>query len=354
MKGSTMTDSWHKCLLPERATIKEAIECLNQSGLQIALVVDGEQRLVGTITDGDVRRGLLHGLGIEKPIAAILNREALVAPSGIHLETAMTLMKANRVSQLPRIDSERRVIGLYLWDEMLEATAELDNEFVIMAGGQGVRLRPYTENCPKPLLPVGDKPILQHIIERAASEGFRNFTILIHYLGQMIVDHFGDGSRFGVRIRYINEDTPLGTGGGLSLIEPAPTQAFVVSNGDVLTNVKYRDILRYHVEHGASATMTVRTHEIQNAFGVVHSDGVNITGFEEKPTMTCQVNAGIYALDPTVLSHLKPGSPCDMPPLFGRVIEARGRAIVYPMHEAWLDVGRTGDLEQARREAISR
>lgn len=343
------TDSWQQCLLPFESTIGEAIRNLDHSGLQIVMVVEDANLLVGTVTDGDVRRGLLRGLTLDDPVASIVHREPLVVPHGIRQDMILDLMKVNRINQLPCIDEGRHVVGLYLWDEVLREPDHLDNLFIIMAGGKGVRLRPYTENCPKPLLPVGDKPILQHIIERAASEGFTNFLIAIHYLGEMIVDHFGDGSQFGVSIRYVRETEPLGTGGALSLMDALPATPFIVTNGDVLTSIRYSEILEFHNRHKATATMAVRTHEIQNPFGVVHNDGVNIQKFEEKPVVRSQINAGIYVLDPQILSLLVSGAHCDMPNLFERAIEGGNRAIVYPMHEAWLDVGRLDDLEAARR-----
>jgi NDP-sugar pyrophosphorylase family protein len=278
-----------------------------------------------------------------------MHREPLVVPQGLGSDAAFHLMRVNRIFQLPCIDEGHRVVGLYQWNDLLSSSEELENEFVIMAGGQGVRLRPHTENCPKPLLPVGDKPMMQHIIERAAMEGFRNFTVAVNYLGQMIIDHFGDGSSLGVNIRYVEETEPLGTGGALSLLSTRPALPFLVSNGDVLTNIKYADILRFHVEHAAEATMTVRTHEMQHAFGVVHTEGLNIMAFEEKPIIKSQINAGIYVLNPLVLDRLDRGKHHDMPTLFERVIAAKGRAIVYPMHESWVDVGRIDDLERVRQ-----
>ncbi|WP_212612122.1 nucleotidyltransferase family protein [Sphingomonas lacunae] len=332
-------------------SIGDAIKNLNDSGLQIALIVDAEERLIGTVTDGDVRRGLLRGLTLNDSVDSIVHADPLVVPHGLRPELVADLMRINRVGQLPCIDESRRVTGLYLWDQLAKPVDTLDNIFVIMAGGKGVRLRPYTENCPKPLLMVGDKPILQHIIERAALEGFRHFVIAIHYLGEMIVDHFGDGSALGVNITYLREDRPLGTGGALSLMQITPQAPLIVTNGDVLTSIRYTEILEFHERHRAKATMAVRTHELQNPFGVVHTDGVEISRFEEKPTIRSQINAGIYVIDPAALLFLEPNQHCDMPSLFERVIQSSARAVAFPMHETWLDVGRHDDLETARRMA---
>jgi NDP-sugar pyrophosphorylase family protein len=222
---------------------------------------------------------------------------------------------------------------------------------LIMAGGQGVRLRPETANCPKPLLPVGGNPILEHIIERARAEGFRRFTIAIHYLGHMIEEHFGDGSGWDVSIEYLREEKPLGTAGAVGLMQPRPSAPFIVSNGDLLTDVRYADLLDFHARHGASATMAVRLYEWQHPFGVVRTDGVNIVGFEEKPINRTHVNAGIYVLEPGALDVLTPGERCDMPTLFYRLQERAARTIAYPMHEPWLDIGRANDYATAQ-EAI--
>jgi len=216
-----------------------------------------------------------------------------------------------------------------------------------MAGGQGTRLRPHTESCPKPLLPVGGKPMLEHIIERAKAEGFERFVLAIHYLGHMIEDYFGDGSRWQVQIDYLREESPLGTAGVIGLLSPRPEAPFLVSNGDVLTDIRYGELLDFHCRHGATATMAVRLHEWQHPFGVVRTKGVDIIGFEEKPIARSHINAGIYVLEPGALDILNAGEHCDMPTLFSRAQARAARTIVYPMHEPWLDVGRPDDLVRA-------
>jgi NDP-sugar pyrophosphorylase family protein len=193
--------------------------------------------------------------------------------------------------------------------------------------------------------------MLEHIILRARDAGFHRFVLAIHYLGHMIEEAFGDGSRLGVAIEYLREETALGTAGALSLLVPAPTSPFLVTNGDVLTDIRYDELLEFHLRHGASGTMAVRLHEWQHPFGVVRTEGVDITGFEEKPVSRSHINAGIYALEPEALRELSPGEPCDMPTLFTRIRERHGRTIVYPMHEPWLDVGRDDDLKRARNQA---
>jgi dTDP-glucose pyrophosphorylase len=339
---------WRRALLPVEADLQQAIRNLDETGLQIALIVSADNVLLGTVTDGDIRRGLLRGLDLHTGVDAIMYRDPLVVPPNLGRDTVLQLMQANRFHQLPAVDDARRVVGLHVWDELLAPT-QRSNLMVIMAGGQGTRLRPHTENCPKPLLKVSGKPMLEHIIERARAEGFRNFVLAIHYLGQMIEDYFGDGSRWQVRIDYLREPSPLGTAGALGLLQPRPTLPFVVSNGDVLTDIRYDELLGFHSRHSAMATMAVRQYEWQNPFGVIHIKGLDIVGFEEKPVARSHINAGIYVLDPGALEALTAGEHCDMPALFSRLQERAGRTIVYPMHEPWLDVGRASDLERAQQ-----
>lgn len=342
----THTHPWRKALLPADATLQKAIRNLDETALQIALVISKDGVLVGTITDGDIRRGLLRGLDLNSSIDSIIHREPLVVPPRLGRDTVLQLMQANKVHQLPVVDEDRRVVGLHLWDEVIVPGLR-PNLMVIMAGGQGTRLRPHTENCPKPLLPVGGKPMLEHIIERAKAEGFQRFVVAIHYLGHMIEDYFGNGSRWQVQIDYLREKSPLGTAGGIGLLNPRPEVPFVISNGDVLTDIRYSELLDFHCHHRASATMAVRLHEWQHPFGVVRTRGVDIIGFEEKPIARSHINAGVYVLEPGALDVLTAGEHCDMPVLFSRLQEQNARTIVYPMHEPWLDVGRVDDLERA-------
>jgi NDP-sugar pyrophosphorylase family protein len=262
-------------------------------------------------------------------------------------ETVMQIMIANKIQQIPVVNEQRHIVGLHLWDEITTPPVR-PNLMVIMAGGMGTRLRPHTENCPKPLLPVAGKPMLEHIIERAKLEGFRHFVLAVHYLGYMIEDYFGNGARWGVRIDYLREESPLGTAGAIGLIDQRPDRPFLVSNGDVLTDIHYGELLDFHCRHAAAATMAVRLHEWQHPFGVVRTEGVDIVGFEEKPITRSHINAGVYVLEPKSLELLQPGEHCDMPTLFARLQENAARTIVYPMHEPWLDVGRDDDLKRAR------
>ena len=345
-----VSEQWRACLLPHESSVQDAIRCLDESGLQIAIVVDAGDQLRGTVTDGDIRRGLLRGLQLGDPVAGIVHGDPFVVPPTLEQDMILQLMQANKIHQLPIVDASRRVVGLYVWDELQSAPGARPNTMVVMAGGKGTRLRPHTENCPKPLLPVGGKPMLEHIIQRASGEGFRHFVLAVHYLGHMIEEYFGDGSRWNVRIDYLRENAPLGTGGALSLLSPRPEHPFLVTNGDVLTDIRYSEILDFHERQGAAATMAVRSHEWQHPFGVVKTRGMEIVGFEEKPIYRSHVNAGIYVIEPRALDALETHQHCDMPTLFERLQAGSDRTIVYPMHEPWLDVGRPADLEQARND----
>ena len=338
--------SWYRAVLREGASIQDAIDSLNQFGFKIVLVVNKSNQLLGTVSDGDIRRGLLKGLDLSSPITAIVHKNALVAPPEMPRDIVMQLMVANKIQQIPVVDVNRGVVDLHLWDAITTPTVR-DNLMVIMAGGLGTRLLPHTEGCPKPMVLVSGKPMLEHIIDRAKLAGFSNFMIAVRHLGHMIEEYFGNGERFSVNISYLKEDSPLGTAGALSLLNPRPDSPFVVTNGDVLTDIQYGEVLDFHNRNNARATMAVRVHEWQHPFGVVHTDGIEIIGFEEKPLARTHINAGIYVLSPNVLDDMSYGDRCDMPTIFERLLAKSQRILAYPMHEPWLDVGRPADLEIA-------
>ena len=271
---------WALTTLPVGSSIRQAIQVLNETSLKIVLVVDANEVLVGTISDGDIRRGLLKGLELTSTIDSIVQLDALVVPRELNREVVLQLMTANKIQQIPIVDEHKHVIGLHLWDQINAPTART-NIMVIMAGGKGTRLHPQTEKCPKPLLPIAGKPILEHIIDRAKVQGFSHFVLAIHHLGHMIEEYFGNGDAFGVKIEYLREKSPMGTAGALSLLDPRPNSAIVVTNGDVLTDIHYGELLDFHMQYNSTATMAVRVHEWQNPFGVVETPGIDITSYEE-------------------------------------------------------------------------
>jgi len=339
-------DIWRKAIMPTESTIQQAISNLDRFGLKIVVVVNENGELQGTISDGDIRRGLLKGLDLSSPIEAVIHRNAFVVTPGLGRETVMQLMVANKIQQVPVVNEEQHVVGLHLWDE-ITTTPNRSNLMVIMAGGKGTRLHPHTQNCPKPLVKVAGKPILDHIIERAKLEGFSHFVLAINHLGHMIEDYYGNGEHLGLKIDYLREESPLGTAGALSLLNPLPNEPFVVTNGDVISDIRYGELLDFHIRQEATATMAVRLHELQNPFGIVQMKGIEITGFEEKPVIRSHINAGVYTLSSEVLVELNKDIHCDMPTLFERLQAKNKRTVAYPMHEPWLDVGRPDDLKHA-------
>ena len=345
----TNETSWKKALLPSNASIQEAIANLDASGLQIAMIVGPDGKLAGTVTDGDIRRGLLRAMPLTSPIQDIIQREPLVVTPQMGREPVLNLMSSHKIHQIPVVDESRNVVGLHIWDELLTARSR-SNLVVVLAGGKGTRLRPHTENCPKPMLPVRGKPMLEHIVDRARSEGFSRFVFAINYLGHLVEDYFGNGSRWQVDISYVRETSPLGTAGALGLLQPSPAEPVLVTNGDLVTDLRYSEMLDFHMQNGAAATMAVRAHELQNPFGVVQIDGMDIVGFEEKPVWRSHINAGIYVLDPSALGAVGKNEYCDMPTLFNRLRQQSRKTIVFNVHEPWLDVGRPTDLELARRD----
>ncbi len=338
--------NWRQAMIPPTATIREAIANLDQVAMQIVLVTDAMGSLIGTVSDGDIRRGLLKGLSLDSAIDPVIFRQPLVVPPSLAREQVLQLMTLNQIRQIPIVDETNRIVGLHLWNRVA-SPAIRPNAMIIMAGGKGLRLRPHTEHCPKPMLPIQGKPMLEHILERARAEGFIHFVFAIHYLGHLIEKYFGDGNRWGVEIEYLREERPLGTAGALSLWEKKPEVPFVVTNGDVITDIRYGELLEFHTQQETAATMAVRLHEWQHPFGVVRLRGVDIVGFEEKPIARSHINAGVYVLSPESLQLLEYGMPCNMPDLFERLQRNTMRTVAYPMHEPWLDVGRPDDLDKA-------
>ena len=330
---------WHKAALTEKASIKDAIENLIASSLQIIVIIDSNEMLIGVINDGDIRRGVLRGLQLTDSIKEILNRNPVVVDEEVSPGSVIKLMNDNHFIAIPVVDKNRYVLGLHLLSE-INLPVEKLNQIIIMAGGKGQRLLPKTQDCPKPLLPINGKPMLEHIILKAKDEGFSHFVIALHYLGDMIKEYFGDGSAWDIKIEYLNEDEPLGTAGAISLLKNKPELPVIVTNADIVSDVRYSKLLDFHNQHNkAHATMGVRLYETTHPFGVVNTNGVDIVSFEEKPILRSNVNAGVYVLEPKALDYLKKNQYCDMPSLFNLLQKKNLRTIVYPIHEAWRDIG---------------
>jgi len=334
---------WRKALLFSDATINDALRNLDEVAVKIVFVIEKSGVLIGTISDGDIRRGLLKGLNLHSPIISIIHRNAVVAPANLKRPVILQMMIAKKVPQIPIVDEQGRVIGVHLWDEVALPLSR-PNAMVIMAGGLGTRLRPHTYDCPKPLLEIDGKPMLEHIIDRAKLSGLRHFIIAINYLGHMIEAYFGNGNRLDVQIEYLREQGPLGTAGALGLLPFTPEMPLLVTNGDVITDVRYGELLDFHAEQTAAATMAVRLYERRHNFGVVQLNGIDVVGLEEKPIVRDYINAGIYVLEPAALNVLRRGEHCDMPTLLQNLRNRNDRVVAYPIHEPWIDVGRLDDL----------
>ncbi len=342
---------WEKALVSPRTQIIEVIRILDETATQICLVVDEERHLLGTVTDGDIRRGILASRSLKDTVDTVMNRRPKVAATARSTEEYLHEMSAAYVQQLPIVDEANRVTGLKTLQSLVSETEGRPNWVVLMAGGQGNRLRPLTETTPKPLLTVGDKPVLEIILDNCIKYGFRKFILSVFYKAAMVEKHFGDGSRWGVEIRYLEEDTPLGTAGSLRQIDPPPDEPLLVVNGDLLTNVNLDQLMDYHGEHSAAATMGVREYDIEVPFGVVDIEGSQVIGIEEKPVHRFFVNAGIYVLDSSVLGLIPAQNQIDMPDLFKTIIDRGLRTAAFPIREYWLDIGHIGDYERANKDA---
>jgi dTDP-glucose pyrophosphorylase len=335
-------------LVRSDTSLLQALGQIEQGATQIALVVDETGRLLGTVTDGDVRRGILRGVRLDAAVSAVMNSNPLTLDDGATQEAAIAVMREHVVRQLPVVDSDRRVVGLFTLDAMLRAHRE-DTTVVLMAGGLGSRLRPLTETTPKPLLKIGGRPLLEITIEGLARQGFGQFLLSVRYKAEMFSDYFGDGQRWGVRIGYIKEEEQLGTAGALRLLPSRPSSPVIVMNADILTTLDARLLLLFHREQKNVATMCVREYEWKIPYGVVRrNDNGCLTGFEEKPSRRELVNAGIYVLSPEAIDLVPKSGAVDMPTLFELVGKRITPPGVYRLREYWLDIGQLDDLRQAQ------
>jgi dTDP-glucose pyrophosphorylase len=344
-----MTPQLGAVLINPTSSILEAVKAIDRGAMQIALVVDSERRLLATVTDGDVRRGLLRGVSLEAPVSEIMHVNPAAARSADGRDAALRLMQQLSIHQVPLLDTEGRVVGLERIDDYIGVSSR-DNWIVLMAGGLGTRLRPLTEAIPKPMLPVGGRPLLESIIRNIKDQGYQRFFIAVNHRREVVQDHFGDGSSLGVRIDYLVERNSLGTAGALSLLPERPSHPIVVMNADLLTSIGLDHLLRFHADQGAEATMCAREITAQVPYGVIRFDGPRLTEIEEKPTQRYFVNAGIYALSPPVLDLIAKDRPFDMPELFSALLERERSAAVFPIREYWMDIGRIDDLQRARDE----
>ena len=340
-------ESWESALISPDATILEAMKLIDSNNpLLIALVVDSERRLLGTVTDGDIRRGILNSIPVEAPVKKIMHTE----PVTLSLNCARKKYNingsgcSNRRRIIPIMDNQSRIIGIHKCNV---AKQTMKNSVFIMAGGLGTRLRPLTNDCPKPLLTVGDKPILEIILNNFIENGFSDFYLSINYKGEMIEEYFGDGSDKGISITYIKEKKRLGTAGSLSLLNTVPKHPLIVMNGDLLTKVNFQQLIDFHAANEVPATLCVREHDLQIPFGVAKVDDFKLAALEEKPVEKMFVNAGIYALNPETISLIPENQYYDMPDLFDTLLKTDNKPGVFPIREYWLDIGQMSEYEKA-------
>lgn len=352
--------NWQATLIQPGATVRDAIAAIERGALGIALVVDEDNTLLGTVTDGDVRRAILRNVPLEGGVSELLVRpegspytRPITAPYGTPNDELLALMHVKAVRQVPLVDSQGHVMGLAIMSE-LTRRGELGIPAVVMAGGLGTRLYPLTENTPKPMLPVGDKPILERIVEGLASHGIRDIWLTTHYHAEQIRAHFGDGQAWGVNIRYVHEETPLGTAGALSMLPVRFTTPFLLMNGDLLTRLNYRSLYQFHLDVEAVLTVCVKEHDVHVPYGVVDIKNGLVRNLSEKPINQFFINAGIYILAAQLLDYIPRNQSFHITQLIQQLVAEGKKVASFPIQEYWLDIGQMPDYEQAQQDVKNR
>ena len=341
--------NWKKAIVGPDETLRTTLKVINDEALKIALVVDENGTFMGTITDGDVRRGILRGIGLDDPILPLMNSNPLVVKNTDSKGLILDLMKSRQIQQIPVIDDAGRLVGVEIFDFLLEQHKK-ENIVILMAGGEGNRLRPLTHDCPKPLLKVGKRPIIETIIERFVQQGFYKFILTVKYKAEMLENYLGDGKTLGAQIQYVKERESLGTAGALGLISERMTLPTFVMNGDLLTKIDFRELLSFHENSNVSGTMCVREMDFNVPFGIVNTEGNQFLGIEEKPSFRFMINAGIYVLSPQTFSLVPKDECLGMPDFFQILRKQKHELSVFPVMDYWMDIGRLHDFDQANRE----
>lgn len=332
-----------KICLGKQSTIQDAILCLNQSHLGLVIVTDEKFRLVGTVTDTDIRQGLVVDANLNRPLIDICCCKPVSIAARTPVEEIRQVLQRTRLRAFPVIDPDKTVVDCILYDEIMSKLIK-DPTILIMAGGLGKRMGPLTDTTPKPMLEFDNKPMLQHVIEKAAKDGFTRVFISLHYLAQQITDYFGDGSALGVSIEYLIEERALDTAGSIGLL-PDLDEPVVVTNADVMTTVSYAKMLDFHILNSADVTLATYKHKIQNPFGVIESDGLLFIDMKEKPVWTTNVNAGIYVFNPTTSNYIDAGEKISMPKFIKKIQADNRNVIVFPLYEDWMDLGTREQLD---------
>ncbi len=339
-------------LIGRGSSIRSALSAIDRQGLGVAYVVDGEGRLVGAIDEADVRRALLEGAGLGAPAYPLSRRPQVTAKPSEGRAEVLDLMRVLGLAVVPIVDEQGSLVGVHAERECV-GVPRRENWAVVMAGGKGTRLAPLTKNVPKPMLPVAGRPILERLVLHLVGSGIERIFLSVNYLGSMIEEHFGDGSQFGCEIGYLREelDCPLGTGGSLRLLVESgnePSHPILVMNGDLVTEFAVGDLLDAHVNRDVVATIAVSEYQHQIPFGVLETEGDHLVRMVEKPTPSWGVNAGVYVLDPKLLSRVPAGELFPITALFDDCLDCGWPVGVWPMREAWQDIGRPSELAQAR------
>lgn len=341
---------WKNTLVSPDASIEVALQTLDSAGLKIVLIADKNSKLLGVVTDGDFRRGILKGYTIKDSVQKIMNKSPITGSPGMSQMHLFEMVKSRSFSPVPLVDDKGRIVGLETFEALTQVGTKKKNWVILMAGGLGKRLFPLTNDRPKPLIHVGDRPILETIVLLMRNAGFEEFFVTTHYRADMIQEHFGDGSKLGVNIHYLHEESPLGTAGSLSLLPEVPTEPLIVMNADLLTNLNFDELLKFHTKSQADMTVCVRDHQIQVPFGVVETKDVWVKSVTEKPTERYLVNAGVYALNPRALKMAQESQYGDMVSLLNGLVKQKLSVAAFPITEYWIDIGQIPDLEKAQLE----
>lgn len=327
-----------KIIINENFSLLETINIMNKTGLKIVIVIGKNKKILGTVVDGDIRRGLINGVNLESKILKILNKNPKIIKKKISNIEANQIMKVNYLNHLPIVDNSNKPIGLHTLDDGFKSIKKT-NKFIIMAGGKGKRLLPYTAKNPKPLVKVFGRPMIEHIIIKAKKNGFEDFILSVNHMKSKIKKYLKNGKKLKVKINYIEETKPLGTAGSLSLLKKDKMQNVLVSNCDVLSDLDYGDVLDYHISNKADATMVVRRFENKNQYGVIKIKGNNFLDYEEKPITLENINAGIYVFNSNVFKYLKINQKIDMTEFFLKLKKKNKKVKIYPIYENWADFG---------------
>ncbi|MBU3126092.1 nucleotidyltransferase family protein [Clostridium tagluense] len=344
-----MKFSIDKYCIGASSTIKEAMVVIDKNLTGGALVVNENNELVGTITDGDIRRAILKEASISDSIENTYFKNFKFVTEEHSKKKAKEYMLSNKIRQVPVIDKDKKLIDLYFLDDIISYEKK-DNYVFILAGGLGTRLRPLTETVPKPMLTVGDKPILELIIEQFKEYGFTNFIISLNYKGEIIEDYFKNGSEFGVKIEYIKETKKLGTAGSIALVKEKFTKPFIVINGDILTGIDFEKFLNHHIKNNFNITVGVRNYEINVPYGVLVTDNMLIESLEEKPTYKFHINGGVYVVNPEIVKYIKEDEVYNMTDLIEDAMNNDYTSGIYEITEYWKDIGQIEDYRKANTD----